>query len=178
MDGADWCVLDIETAGGVFGRKLQGFQLLVTGILWQGKCTFYTSEAGSLRALDGMLSAFPGTLVTFNGARFDLPILDEHAATALGRPLQYPRHYDLLQQIYRVTGTRISLQALALANLGHTKDDWDHSRNAQVWRDAPELLMDHNRADLELTAALYELVARQKPLKIGRQTVLLPTAQQ
>lgn len=174
MGGREWCVLDIETTEGVFGRKPQGFRLLLTGILLQGTCSFYTGEADSLQALDALLSSFPGTLVTFNGARFDLPVLDEHAVAALGRPLRYPRHYDLLREIVRVTGRRVSLQELARTNLGYTKDDWDHSGNARIWAEAPQRLREHNRADLELTAALYEMVMRRQPLKVYRNAVMLP----
>ena len=169
----DYCVLDIETAGGDFDRIPQGFELLVAGVWWQGKHHFYTHAADQLRSLASFLESFTGTVVTFNGSRFDLPILNDHLLKIVGRTIRLPNHYDILIQFVGVAGHRVSLANLAHDTLGRTKREWDHSQNGRVWREEPERLLEYNRADLDLTASLYEVILRGEPLRVGNKKLIL-----
>jgi len=89
--------------------------------------------------------------VTFNGERFDLPILRQHLVDELGRALRVCQHYDILKELSLTLGFKISLSDLAMLNLGTKKDPWDHRRNALIWKEKPHVLRQHNRRDLDLT---------------------------
>ena len=117
---------------------------------------------------------FRGIVVTFNGSRFDLPILRHALQVATGRTLRVSHHYNVLLNIMRQLGRRISLDALARENLGIGKSWWDHGRNQEVWRSNPEMLIAHNKEDLNLTARLFELVLQRQPLKVDGKSILLP----
>jgi uncharacterized protein YprB with RNaseH-like and TPR domain len=164
METKVYCILDIETAGGRLDEIPAGFQLLFTGIKEGLDYRFYDASGDQLARLADFLWLFPGVVVTFNGTRFDLPILDEHLRRILGRPLYLQAHFDLLAEVVRATGYRISLADLALLNLGRSKEAWDHSRNTQLWQTTPQLLLDYNRTDLDLTAGLFERVVRGEAL--------------
>ena len=171
----EFCILDIETSPGDFNRIPESFQLLVTGVLWQGGHQFYGCTTGELRGLLGFLRDFEGTVVTFNGGRFDLPILNDHLFRLTGEKLEVRKHYDILAEFTKAAGHRISLDNLARETLGRQKVAWDHRRNVQVWEEEPERLRQYLRVDLDLTAALYEKVLRREPLSDGSKQVFLPT---
>ena len=170
----DFIVIDIETSGGSMNNIPEGFQLLVTGTRSADVYGVYTAEPASLDQLRAMLSGFPGPVVTFNGTRFDLPILDRWMHQLLGKPLEVHAHYDLLREITLVAGRRISLDKLSLYTFGQQKMDWDHRWNARVWVEAPQRLVDYNRVDLDLTHELFMRVLRREPLFLGDTTVHLP----
>lgn len=80
--------LDIETDTSVDGLDPRVAAVLAIG-LWgpEGGTVIRGSETGILRALDGWLAEQPaGVIVTWNGARFDLPFLADRAART-GVPL-------------------------------------------------------------------------------------------
>ena len=169
-----YCFLDLETTAGNMNRIPQDFDLLFVGISVRGEYSFYKATADRLRVLADFVDSFDGVLVTFNGRRFDLPILNRHLLRLLGRAVSPHRHYDILAEVYRLVGHRISLGRLAYDNLGRTKQSWDHSRNAKVWRAEPGLLLAYNREDLALTADIFGLVLRQETLLVGRRRIRLP----
>jgi uncharacterized protein YprB with RNaseH-like and TPR domain len=174
MDVNDFLVIDIETSGGSMQNIPEGFNLLVTGLRHGSFYAMYTSERESLAALADQLETFEGPLVTFNGARFDLPILDRCFNEALGRELVVAHHYDLMAEIVKVAGHRISLDNLCLNTLGKEKLKWDHQRNAEVWASEPQLLIDYNKVDLDLTYEIFMRVLQGEPLFLGDSTVTLP----
>ena len=168
-----YCVLDIETAGGDLGNIPCGFQLLFVGLKWQGENLCYGAEPHELGIIGNFLQTLSGTLVTFNGEHFDLPILEHHFKEGLAWVPEIQRHYDILKEIFIVTGRRISLAELARLNLGLAKGQWDHRRNARVWKEKPHLLREHNRVDLELTAGIYEMILRGERIKVGSTSFVL-----
>jgi hypothetical protein len=174
MDTGDFIVIDIETSGGSMQNIPEGFNLLVTGLRQGNLMAMYTSAPESLAALADQLESFTGPLVTFNGARFDLPILDRWFQDVLGRKLIVPNHYDLMIEIINAAGRRISLDNLCLYTFGEEKLKWDHRRNAEVWATEPQLLIDYNRVDVDLTHELFMRVLRGEPLFLGDATVTLP----
>jgi uncharacterized protein YprB with RNaseH-like and TPR domain len=164
-----YCVLDIETTAGDFRRLPDGFRLLLAGLKWGSSYWAFPAEAERLQALACFLDSFGGAVVTFNGTRFDLPILDHTMRQSLKRGLVVRRHYDILVQITRVIGHRISLAELARLNLQTIRKlPWDHTRNARIWEEAPHLLQEYNRADLALTAAIVDILRSGQPLRTAR----------
>lgn len=169
-----YCILDIETTAGSFGDFPDSFELLFAGVKQGAEYSVYGADAPSLAGLADLLEGFRGTLVTFNGAAFDLPILRAYFRSVLQRKVRTRAHYDILQQVYRAAGRRISLAHLAQYNLGRTKLPWDHFQNKLVWSTTPELLVRYNRVDLDLTEGLYRLIREGRPLSLGDATVTLP----
>ncbi|MEX2430335.1 MAG: hypothetical protein WD645_00270, partial [Dehalococcoidia bacterium] len=134
----------------------------------------YTAAPESMAEMAQFLAEFPGPIVTFNGAKFDLPLLDLWCQQVLGTPLPPLRHYDLMLEVVKQAGHRISLDKLSFYTFGEKKVPWDHRRNAQVWETEPHLLIDYNRVDLDLTHELFLRVLRQEPMFLGDKTVVLP----
>lgn len=174
MNAGEFLVIDVETSGGSMQNIPEGFNLLVTGLRRDNFYAMYTSEPESLAALADDLAAFAGPVVTFNGARFDLPVLDRWCTEQLGRNLVVPNHYDLMIEIINTAGRRISLDHLCLYTFGEEKLKWDHRRNAEAWANEPQLLIDYNRVDIDLTHELFMRVLRGEPLFLGDATVVLP----
>lgn len=174
MDVIDFLVIDIETTGGSMSNIPEGFQLLLTGLRQANRYAMYTSEPESLAALADELERFDGPVVTFNGARFDLPVLDRWFNDVLGRSLVVPRHYDLMLEIVHKAGRRISLNALCLYTYGEQKVPLgDHRQYGHIWESEPERMIEYNRRDLDLTHELFMRVLRGEPLFLGDTTVVL-----
>ena len=174
MDAGDFMVIDVETAGGSMNNIPHGFTLLVTGLRRGARYSMYTSEPESLAALADELETFDGPVVTFNGARFDLPMLDHWFQQVLDRSLVVRHHYDLMIEIINTAGRRISLDHLCLYTYGEEKVHWDHRQNFAVWATEPWKLIEYNRVDLDLTHELFMRVLRGEPLFLGDATVVLP----
>ncbi len=174
MQEGDFSVIDVETTGGSMDNIPVGFELLLTGARCAQTYAAYTAAPESLAQLADFLAGFAGPVVTYNGARFDLPVLDDHFQRTLGRRLKLGRHYDLMVEIERAASRRIGLDRLCLYTFGEEKVPWDHRRNARVWASEPHLLADYNRVDLDLTHELFMRVLRGEPLFLGDATVVLP----
>ena len=172
VDPTDFCMLDIETAGGTWASFPEGFDLLMAGVSYRGEPLAYTAEQESLARLADFLDGFAGVVVTYNGASFDLPVLQRWYARELDRELRVAHHYDLLREI--AAGRRISLDDLCHNTFGERKVPWDHRQNRRVWEQEPHRLIEYNKVDLELTAELYRRVLAGQPLFLGDTTVVLP----
>lgn len=173
MDAGDFIVIDVETAGGSMNNFPDGFTLLLTGLKRGSHYAMYTSAPESLGALADELESFAGPVVTFNGARFDLPIIGRFLQETLGRQLIVQHHYDLMIEIVNAAGRRISLDSLCLYTFGEQKVKWDHRNNFVSWAAEPWRLIDYNKQDLDLTHELFMRVLRGEPLFLGDATVVL-----
>ena len=175
MREGDFSVIDVETTGGSMDNIPVGFELLLTGARCGRTYAMYTSAPESLGQLADLLASFPGPVVTYNGARFDLPVLDDHFGRLLGRRLKRERHYDLMVEIERAAGRRISLDRLCLYTFGEEKLTLGHhSHYGRIWKEEPHRLADYSRRDLDLTHELFMRVLRGEPLFLGDTTVVLP----
>ena len=168
-----YCVLDIETAGHLM-QPPDTYELLFVGVKFEQRNTIFRSNRVELGLLAAFVDDFKGMVVTFNGSRFDLPILSHALQLATGKSLRVSKHYDMLSKIEQHAGRRISLDALARENFGVGKSEWDHRRNKEIWQSSPELLIAHNREDLNLTMRLFEMVLQRQSLKVDGTSVLLP----
>ena len=173
VQSAPYCILDIETAGPIT-QPPDTYELLLVGVKHERQHAIFRCNRRELGLFATFVDGFKGTVVTFNGNRFDLPILSHALQLVTGKSLRVSKHYDILSKVEQHAGRRISLDALARENLGIGKSEWDHRRNKEIWQSSPELLIAHNQEDLNLTARLFEMVLQRQPLKVDGMTVLLP----
>ncbi|MBN1163062.1 MAG: ribonuclease H-like domain-containing protein [Candidatus Krumholzibacteriota bacterium] len=174
---AEVCYLDIETTG------LSNTPLFLVGLMYlrggrlmsdQLFARDYTEEEFILSFLNQFLSRYKA-LVTFNGARFDLPFIRERMSFA-GFNLDYSgRHIDLLPLSRGLLGGRTpnhKLQTLEIHLLGRKRSgDIPGSRIPRAYHDyvrnggAGEMarVIHHNRLDL---LSMLELVIKYLSLEI------------
>ncbi|WP_276971800.1 ribonuclease H-like domain-containing protein [Ferrimicrobium acidiphilum] len=92
-------------------------------------------------------------VLSFNGRRFDLPVILQY----LGLPQQVldskDNHFDLLEEIRKTTGASYSLDALALHNLGKHK----HTDGRKMEGMDIEALTEACQSDVEQTYALAQM---------------------
>lgn len=173
MGDMDYCVLDIETYGGQWKTFPEGFSLLLTGIKHRDNYFMFTGHKASLTQMADFLENFDGVVVTFNGDRFDLPILSQYVSELTGKPLFIKRHFDLLKAIELKSHRRISLDKLSRYTFGGEKVPWDHRTNLTVWNTNPYLLVEYNRVDLDLTDDLFRRILSRRHLFLGDSTILV-----
>lgn len=96
-------------------------------------------------------------VVGFNVSRFDYEVLKAYTPFDFGK---LPT-LDLLQEIYRQLGFRISLDHLAQTNLGKAKTS-DGIQAVQWFRDGDwKSLIDHCKLDVILTRDLFQIAMKQ-----------------
>jgi DEAD/DEAH box helicase domain-containing protein len=96
-------------------------------------------------------------VIGFNIDRFDLEVLSGYTDWDLRRI----RTLDLLAEIYRRLGFRISLAHLAEVNLGESKAG-DGLQSLEWWKQGRiDLIEQYCRKDVEVTHRLYRLGGRQ-----------------
>ncbi len=107
--------------------------------------------------LESMWSLFANVdrVVGFNSLGFDVPVL----APLCPFNLKKLNHLDLMDEVKRVVGFRVSLDALAQKTLGHTKTD--SGINAAIyWQKHDETslkkLKEYCQADVLVTRDLYD----------------------
>ncbi len=125
-----------------------------------------------------------GCVVTFNGASFDMPLLDSRATVnRLQDAYRVPLHLDLIHAARRVFRMRIrqcSLGAIEAQVFGQTREDdlpgaEIPARFFEYLKSRDEGLMDavlsHNFTDITSLARLMLLICRlhEKPLEAGHQ---------
>ncbi|ANM29307.1 hypothetical protein ABI59_06435 [Acidobacteria bacterium Mor1] len=111
--------------------------------------TYYESDVHRL-LLDLVMA---DRVVGFNLDRFDLPVLSGYTDQDLSRI----RTCDMLEEIYRRTGFRLSLNHLGEANFGIRKAG-DGLQSLQWWKQGRiDLIESYCRGDVEITTRLYKL---------------------
>ena len=99
-------------------------------------------------------------VVGFNIDRFDLQVLSGYTEWDLGRV----RTLDMLSEVHRQLGFRISLNHLSEANLGQSKTG-DGLQSLRWWKEGRiNLIEQYCRKDVQVTRELYELGRRQNYL--------------
>ena len=150
--------LDVETQrladevqGGWDNIRAFGLSVAVT---WDAAHDFREWYEDDAVRLIGELSAFE-RIVTFNGDRFDLEVLSAYGDVAALRQ----KSVDILRDLKRRLGFRVSLQAVAQSTLGRQKTGSGVDAVAW-WRSGDPVLRrrvaDYCRMDVEI---LRELVA-------------------
>ena len=107
-------------------------------------------------ALIETLEATP-LIVTFNGIRFDYEVLRPYG---LEPELFYPKSFDILAEMQKVLGHRVSLDSVARATLGRRKSG--EGLKAVKWFRNGEIakVIEYCKQDVELTKDLYEFAKK------------------
>jgi DEAD/DEAH box helicase domain-containing protein len=106
-------------------------------------------------------------IVGFSMNRYDIPVLNNYFQRIPGAPkLWEMERVDLLEEIEMATGSRVSLDRLAGANLGLHKTH-PSSEAGQLYRDGKiEELKEYCVNDVKLTKDLYDLYRKQNFLMV------------
>jgi len=163
--------LDVETqrlAEEVPGgwERIRDFGLTVAVTWDQGQAfrEWYEQDAGRLI---GELRAFD-RIVTFNGVRFDLEVLSAYGDVGELRR----KSLDLLLDLKRRLGFRVSLQNLAHSTLGKAKTA-SGLEAVKWWRSGDPALrqrvVDYCRMDVEILRDLVEYARREGFVKVPSQ---------
>ncbi len=155
-DRAGVVILDIETqrsaeeVGGWSNIGRMGLALAVVHDTGRGVWrTYYEADVHRL-LLDLVLAE---RVVGFNIERFDLTVLSAYSDQDLTRI----RTVDLMAEIKRRLGFRVSLGHLSEANLGEAKAG-DGMQSLRWWKEGRiDLIEQYCRKDVDLTRRLYEL---------------------
>jgi DEAD/DEAH box helicase domain-containing protein len=165
-------VLDLETqrsaedvGGWGFVSKMGLALAVVYDVARNSYRTYYEADVERL-LLD---LAFADRVVGFNIDRFDLAVLSGYTDRDLGRI----RTLDLLAEIHRIVGFRVSLNHLSEVNLGEAKAG-DGLQSLQWWKEGRiDLIERYCRSDVDVTRRLWDLGRSQKFLlhrdKAGRR---------
>ncbi len=153
-----------EVQGGWDNIRAFGLSVAVTWDVANEYREWYEPDAGRLI---GELRAFD-RIVTFNGLRFDLEVL-----SAYGDVRDLPRKsLDLLQDLKRRLGFRVSLQSLAQATLGRSKTA-SGLEAVQWWRSGDpglrQRVVDYCRTDVEILREIVAHGRREGYVKIPSQ---------
>jgi DEAD/DEAH box helicase domain-containing protein len=160
----DVIVLDLETQKSfdeVGGREnLHLLRVSVVGIYSYDQDLFRTFTEWDTPSLRGILED-AGLIVGFNIKRFDYPVLEPY----LKRSLKNLPTLDIMEEVERFLGHRLSLDALVKATLGEGKTG--HGLDAiRFFREGDtEKLKSYCLSDVRLTRDLYEYGKRHGLLR-------------
>jgi DEAD/DEAH box helicase domain-containing protein len=158
-----------EVQGGWDNIRAFGLSVAVTWDAANGYRDWYEPDAGRLI---GELRAFD-RIVTFNGLRFDMEVLSAYGDV---RELR-GKSLDLLQDLRRRLGFRVSLQTLAQSTLGKGKTGSGLDA-VKWWRSGDPALrqrvVDYCRMDVEILREVVEYGRREGFVKIPSQGRDLP----
>ena len=161
----DIIVIDIETKNSFFDvggkENLKNLDVSLACLYSYNRGSFLTFRDENISELGPLLQG-AGLIIGFSINRFDLPILDKYFNFNL---LAVPT-LDLLDEIEEAYGRRISLDALAKANLGIGKTN--HGMDAiKFYNEGDwESLEKYCLHDVLITKDLYELGKNQGHLLI------------
>ena len=103
-------------------------------------------------------------IVGFNSIKFDVPALKPYAPAYFAK---LP-HFDIMDEIKKVIGRRVSLNALAKDTLGEEKNDTG-ANAVMYWEKGDSkslaLLQKYCEMDVALTVKLYDYGMKEKKLK-------------
>jgi len=153
-----------EVQGGWDNIRAFGLSVAVTWDATNGLREWYEPDAGRLI---GELRAFD-RIVTYNGLRFDLAVLSAYGDV---RELE-KKSLDLLQDLKRRLGFRVSLQTLAQATLGKSKTA-SGLEAVKWWRSGDPALrqrvVEYCRMDVEILREIVVHGRREGFVKVPSQ---------
>jgi len=161
----DKLVIDIETSNtfaDVGGQDhVKDLKVSLIGVYSYNKDKFFCFDENQIADFGPMLKQ-AGLVIGFAINRFDIPVLDKH----YNFNLFALERLDILEEIELKLGQRISLSALAKANLGIAKEH--HGLEAiKMYREGQiEELKNYCLNDVKLTRDLYELTRKQGHLLV------------
>jgi len=154
-------VFDLETmrsiqeVGGRHNLHRLGLSVAVTYSEDENLYRFYTEKNVS-ELVEELKRGNP--VVGFNLYRFDYQVLQAYTTF----PLETLPTVDILEEVYRKLGFRVSLDELAWATLGEAKSG-NGMMAIRLWRQGRiEELLEYCRRDVEITWQLYNFGRRNK----------------
>jgi len=115
-------------------------------------------------------------LVGFWSKHFDVPVLEKY----LSFNLAAIPHFDILEEIEKKLGRRVSLEVLAQANLGKGKSGTSLKAIDFYHRGEMEQLKNYCLQDVKLTKEIFDLIQKEKylwiPQKNSNQMIKLEIA--
>ena len=167
----DTLVFDIETQNfftdpDVGWDNYGALKISVVGVYSYIEDRYYCYEENEMDKLAELFSD-ARRIVGFSMNRYDIPVLNNYFQRLPGAPkLWEMERVDLLEEIEMATGSRISLDRLAGANLGIHKTH-PSSEAGQLYRDGKiEELKEYCVNDVRLTKELYDLYRKQNFLMV------------
>ena len=169
----DTLVFDIETQNfftdpGVGWNNFGALKISVVGVYSYEQDKYAAYEEDQMEELAELF--LPArTLVGFASNRYDVPVLNLYFRKLKDREalnLWAKERVDILEEIERQTGERISLNQLAEANLGVKKEGHGSEAIALYERGELEALKKYCLQDVELTKRIYDIYLRDRSLLI------------
>ena len=167
----DTLVFDIETQNfftdpDVGWDNYAALKISVVGVYSYIEDRYYCYEENEMDKL-AALFADARRIVGFSMNRYDIPVLNNYFQRLKNAPrLWEMERVDLLEEIEMATGSRISLDRLAGANLGQSKTH-PSSEAGALYRDGKiEELKEYCLNDVKLTKELYDLYRKQNFLMV------------
>ena len=177
---ADKLVLDLETQKSfdeVDGRNTALLKISVVGVYRYATDEYLTFTEAELASLEALLKGAE-LVIGFNIRRFDMEVLAPYLTTSVDRfPL-----LDLMEEVTKHLGHRVSLESLAQATLGEGKsgkglEALRYFREGR-WEELKKYCLD----DVRLTKALYEYGKAHGELlcrsKLGDRQLIIPVSWQ
>jgi DEAD/DEAH box helicase domain-containing protein len=164
----DVLVFDIETQNfftdlGVGWNNFGALKISVVGVYSYNRDEYSCYEEDQMEEL-AVLFSNAKTIVGFSSNRYDVPVLNLYFnKLKKGEELDLwkKERIDLLEIIESATGKRISLNKLALANIGASKDSHGSEAIKMYAEGRMEELKKYCLKDVEITKKLYDLYIEQ-----------------
>lgn len=165
-------VFDIETKNSfadVGGRdNLKALEASLIGAYSYDQDKYFTFEENQFDDF-GEMARNAGMLVTFSGRRFDVPVMEKYYKFKI---TSIP-HFDILDEVENALGRRVSLNALAEANLGVGEGKTGHGMDAIEYYKRGEIqkLKDYCLQDVKITKEIFDLILKQGYLWIPERGI-------
>lgn len=166
----DKIVFDIETKNifaDVGGEQfIEKLDVSVVGAYSYLNNAYYCFEEHEFDELSRMLQ-HAGLVIGFSSKRFDVPVLNKYFKFNLAAV----PHYDILEEIEKSFGRRISLDLLGEANLGMKKSG--HGLDAVTWWRNGEIekLKEYCKQDVRITKEIFDLIKERGYLWIPQRNL-------
>lgn len=103
-------------------------------------------------------------IVSYNGKRFDLQVIEPYCTPSQFNSIKEKPHYDILERFKMDHGYRVGLDDLAKETLGI--ECHHDGLDAIMWFRQGKIkeVAEYCRQDVEMTAKLFERIAKRQPL--------------
>lgn len=164
---ADKIVFDIETKTPIpdFGEgTIEELEVSVVGMYSYDDDEYSVFMEEDFPKLEKIMKN-AGLLIGFSSKGFDVPVLNKYFKFNLAAV----PHYDILEEIKKSWGRRISLGLLGEANLGLKKTG--HGLEASEWWEKGEIekLKEYCKQDVKITKEIFDLIRKQGHLWIPQR---------
>ncbi len=166
----DRIVFDIETKNSfadVGGQEnIAKLEMSVVGIYSYNEDAYHCFDE---HEIDKMEAYFKNAylLIGFASKRFDIPVLEKYFKSNIAKIA----HYDILEEIEKKFGKRISLGILAEANIGEGKSA-SGLKAIEYYRDGEmQMLKDYCTQDVRVTKLIYNQILNKKFLYVPERNV-------